>query len=100
MSFIYTALLFAVVEPITGHILEPLLYGKSTGLSPVAIVVSAVVWSFLWGPIGLVLAIPLTICLVVVGCGCLFLQFGDLLAVRWMKKRMIRYQIAERVCPR
>ncbi len=79
MSFIYTALLFAVVEPITGHILEPLLYGKSTGLSPVAIVVSAVVWSFLWGPIGLVLAIPLTICLVVVGRNIRKLEFLDIL---------------------
>lgn len=64
---VWTALLFAIVEPILGHVLEPLLFGHSTGLSPVAVVLSATVWTFLWGPIGLVLATPLTVCLVVLG---------------------------------
>jgi predicted PurR-regulated permease PerM len=46
---------------------EPLLYGSSTGLSPLAILVAAVFWTWLWGPAGLLLATPLTVCVVVVG---------------------------------
>ncbi|MGU3539493.1 AI-2E family transporter [Methylobacterium sp. A54F] len=62
-----TAALFLVVEPIAGHVIEPLLYGHSTGLSPIAVILAATLWTFLWGPIGLVLATPLTVCLVVLG---------------------------------
>ena len=62
-----TAALFVVVEPIAGHVIEPLLYGHSTGLSPIAVILAATVWTFLWGPIGLVLSTPLTVCLVVLG---------------------------------
>ncbi len=43
-----TALLFLIVEPLVGHILEPLLYGRSTGLSPVAVVAAATFWTWLW----------------------------------------------------
>lgn len=64
---IATAALFLVVEPICGHVVEPLLYGHSTGLSPIAVILAATIWTFLWGPIGLVLATPLTVCLVVLG---------------------------------
>lgn len=64
---IATAALFAVVEPIVGHVIEPLVYGRTAGLSPVAVVVAATFWTALWGPIGLVLATPLTVCLVVLG---------------------------------
>lgn len=64
---IATVVLFAVVEPIAGHVVEPLLYGHSTGLSPVAVILAATVWTFLWGPVGLVLATPITVCLVVLG---------------------------------
>jgi predicted PurR-regulated permease PerM len=64
---LWTAALFLVVEPVVGHVIEPLLYGHSTGLSPVAIITSATFWTALWGPVGLVLATPLTICLVVLG---------------------------------
>ena len=64
---IWTITLFVVVEPIVAYVLEPLLVGHTTGLSPVAILISAIIWAFLWGPLGLVLAIPLTICLVVIG---------------------------------
>ncbi len=66
-SFLETLALFAVAEPVVGQVVEPILYGQSSGLSPVAIVISAAVWGFLWGPVGLVLATPLTICLVVLG---------------------------------
>ncbi len=64
---ILTGLLFLVVEPIVGHGVEPVLLGQSTGLSPVAVVLAAAFWTLLWGPIGLVLATPLTVCLVVLG---------------------------------
>jgi hypothetical protein len=52
---------------VIGQVIEPLAYGRSTGLSPVAIVVSATFWTAMWGPVGLVLATPLTVCLVVLG---------------------------------
>ncbi|GGH06677.1 ABC transporter permease [Alsobacter metallidurans] len=64
---VWTAALFLIVEPIVGHVIEPLVYGQSTGLSPVAVVTAATFWTWLWGPIGLVLATPLTVCLVVLG---------------------------------
>ncbi|HMT13329.1 MAG TPA: AI-2E family transporter [Aestuariivirga sp.] len=78
-SFIATIGLFAVIEPLVGHVLEPLLYGHSSGMSPVAIIVAALIWAFLWGPIGLVLATPLTICLVVLGRHVPRLKFLDVL---------------------
>ncbi|GLK55973.1 putative PurR-regulated permease PerM [Methylopila capsulata] len=76
---IWTAVLFAVVEPIVGHVVEPLAYGRSTGLSPVAVVVAATFWTALWGPIGLVLATPLTVCLVVLGRHVQALRFLDVM---------------------
>ena len=62
-----TAALFLIVEPLIGHVIEPMVYGHSSGLSPVAVVASATFWTWLWGPIGLILATPLTMCLVVLG---------------------------------
>jgi predicted PurR-regulated permease PerM len=59
--------LFLIIETIAGQVIEPLVYGQSTGLSPVAVVASATFWTWLWGPIGLILATPLTMCLVVSG---------------------------------
>jgi predicted PurR-regulated permease PerM len=59
--------LFVVTELITGNFLEPMLYGVHTGLSAVAILVAAVFWTVLWGPIGLILSTPLTVCLSVLG---------------------------------
>ena len=67
------------VEPIVGHVIEPMLYGHSTGLSPIAVVLSATFWTSLWGPIGLVLATPLTVCLVVLGRHVERLQFLDVM---------------------
>jgi predicted PurR-regulated permease PerM len=74
-----TGALFAVLELLAGQVIEPLVYGHSTGLSPVAIIVSASFWTWLWGPVGLVLATPLTICLVVVGRHVDRLQFLDIM---------------------
>ena len=66
-------------EPLMGHVVEPLVYGQSTGLSPFAVVVSAIFWTWLWGPIGLLLATPLTLCLVVLGRHVERLEFFDVL---------------------
>jgi predicted PurR-regulated permease PerM len=59
--------LFLVVELIAGQLVEPQLYGHSTGLSPLSVVVAAIFWSWIWGPVGLVVSTPLTLCLVVAG---------------------------------
>jgi predicted PurR-regulated permease PerM len=59
--------LFGVTEAIVSNILEPMLYGVHTGLSAVALLVSAVFWTVVWGPVGLVLSTPLTVCLSVLG---------------------------------
>lgn len=75
----WTAILFLVVEPVVGQVIEPMVYGRSTGLSPVAVVVSATFWTALWGPIGLVLATPLTVCLVVLGRHVERLSFLDVM---------------------
>ena len=64
---ISTAALFLIAEPVAGQVLEPMLYGKNTGLSPVAVVVSALFWTLMWGAVGLLLATPLTVCFVVLG---------------------------------
>ncbi len=66
-AFFITAGLFIFGEAMMGQVLEPLVQGKSTGLSPLAILVAAAFWTFLWGPAGLLLAIPMTLCLVVLG---------------------------------
>jgi predicted PurR-regulated permease PerM len=62
-----TAALFLIAEPLVGQAIEPLVCGQSAGLSPVAVIISATFWTWLWGPIGLILATPLTMCLVVWG---------------------------------
>jgi predicted PurR-regulated permease PerM len=57
--------LFIVLELLSNNVMEPLLYGHSVGLSELAVIVAAIFWTWLWGPIGLVIATPLTACLVV-----------------------------------
>ena len=74
---IAAAALFLVTEPIMGQVVEPMLYGRSTGLSPVSVVISAIFWAWIWGPIGLILATPLTLCLVVLGRHVDRLEFLD-----------------------
>src|SRR5579864_8287824 len=76
---LWTIALFLTVEPIVGHVIEPMVYGHSTGLSPVAVVVAATFWTALWGPIGLVLATPLTVCLVVLGRHVERMEFLDVM---------------------
>ena len=62
-----TIALFIVLEAIVSNFIEPWLYGANTGVSPIALIISAVFWTWLWGPIGLVLSTPLTVCLAVIG---------------------------------
>jgi len=62
----WVAAIFIVTELISNNVVEPWLYGSHTGLSPMAIIVSAIFWSWLWGPLGLI-STPLTVCLVVLG---------------------------------
>jgi predicted PurR-regulated permease PerM len=76
---ILTAALFLVLELLAGQVIEPLIFGHSSGLSPVAIILSASFWTWLWGPVGLVLATPLTVCLVVLGRHVDRLQFLDVM---------------------
>ena len=76
---IWTAALFLVAEPLMGQVVEPMVYGHSTGLSPVSVIVSAIFWGWLWGPIGLILSMPLTLCLVVLGRHAERLEFIDVL---------------------
>ena len=79
---LWTAGLFVAIEAIVGQVVEPFLYGHNTGLSPLAVVVAATFWTVLWGPVGLVLATPMTVCLVVLGrhvepLGFLAVMLGD-----------------------
>lgn len=78
-SLLWTVALFAATDLITGQVIEPLLYGHSTGLSPVAVIVAAIFWSWLWGPVGLVLSTPLTLCLVILGRHVEKLEFLEVL---------------------
>jgi len=59
--------LFVIIDLTTANIVEPRVYGSSTGVSPIAILLSAMFWATLWGPVGLILATPMTVCLVVIG---------------------------------
>jgi predicted PurR-regulated permease PerM len=74
-----TILLFAVAELVVANVVEPLVYSRSTGLSAVAVIAAAVFWTWLWGVIGLLLATPVTVCLVVLGRYVRNLQFLDVL---------------------
>ena len=76
---IETAALYAVVELIMGQLIEPLVYGHSTGLSPLAVVIAAIFWTWVWGPIGLIISTPLTLCLVVLGRHVQHLEFLDVM---------------------
>jgi predicted PurR-regulated permease PerM len=78
--------LFLAVEIIVAQSIEPKLYGHTTGMSPLSVVVSAIFWSWIWGPVGLVLSTPLTLCLVVAGryiraLKVLEIMFGELPAL-------------------
>ncbi|MFL5242791.1 MAG: AI-2E family transporter [Gemmataceae bacterium] len=69
--------LFLVLEIVVANVVEPLLFGHSTGVSPFALLVAAAFWLFMWGPVGLILSTPLTVCLVVLGKYVPQLEFFD-----------------------
>ncbi len=64
---LWTLALFVVIELISNNLIEPRLYGASTGMSALAVIVAAIFWTVLWGPVGLFLSTPLTVCLAVIG---------------------------------
>ena len=71
--------LFLALELITANVFEPWLYGSSTGMSPIAVLVAAVFWTWLWGPVGLIIATPVTACVVTLGKYIPQLQFLDIM---------------------
>ena len=76
---LWTIGLIALLELLSNNVVEPWLYGTSTGLSAISLMVAATFWATLWGPIGLVLSTPLTVCLLVIGRHLPHLQFLDVL---------------------
>jgi predicted PurR-regulated permease PerM len=74
-----TLLLFVVTDLIVSNLVEPMLYGAHTGISSLAILMAAIFWTAIWGPIGLVLSTPLTVCLLVIGRHVPQLSFLDTL---------------------
>jgi predicted PurR-regulated permease PerM len=74
-----TLALFVIAETLLGQAVEPWLYSHNTGVSPSAVVISATFWTWLWGPVGLVLSTPLTVCLAVLGRHVERLTFLDLI---------------------
>lgn len=77
--FLWTATLIVLLELVSNNIVEPWLYGASTGLSAMSLIVAATFWALLWGPVGLLLSTPLTVCLLVIGRYLPGLQFLDVL---------------------
>lgn len=76
---VWVVLLFVGIEAVVANLLEPWVYGASTGLSPVALIAAATFWTWLWGPIGLLLSTPMTVCLVVLGRHVPQLEFLDVM---------------------
>jgi hypothetical protein len=74
-----TLAVYAGVELGVAYVVEPLLYGHSTGMSPMTVVLAAIFWSWIWGPVGLLMSTPLTLCLVVAGRNVKGLAFLDIL---------------------
>jgi predicted PurR-regulated permease PerM len=90
-------------DVIIGQVVEPLLFGESTGVNPLALILSAIFWGSLWGPIGLLLSTPLTICLLVMGKHVQHLGFLEILLghepalapYQQIYRRLIRKAVAE-----
>lgn len=78
-AFLWTLALIVALELVSNNVIEPWLYGNTTGLSAISIIFAASFWTALWGPVGLVLSTPLTVCLFVLGRHLPQLAFFDLL---------------------
>jgi predicted PurR-regulated permease PerM len=79
MLLVWVILLFVGIELVVTNLLEPWVYAASTGLSSVALIAAATFWTWLWGPIGLLLSTPVTVCLVVLGRHVPQLEFLDVI---------------------
>jgi hypothetical protein len=98
-QFLAVAALFIVLETISNNFVEPWLYGSSLGISEIGIILTAVVWTVLWGAPGLVLSTPLTVCLVILGEHVPSLRFFSiLLSDKPIQSR--HYQFYERLLAR
>jgi len=94
-KMVWVMALYGGVEPIVGQMIEPIVYGRSMGLSAVAVVVAVVFWTWLWGPVGLLLSTPLTMCFVVFsrhieGLKFLDVMLGDRPALRFEESLYLR----------
>jgi predicted PurR-regulated permease PerM len=94
-KMIWVIALYGGIEPIIGNLIEPVVYGRSMGLSAVAVVVAAVFWTWLWGPVGLLLSTPLTMCFVVFsrhieGLNFLDVMLGDQPPLRFEESLYLR----------
>jgi predicted PurR-regulated permease PerM len=78
-TFFITLALYIASEVTMGQVVEPLVFGHGTGVSPLAVIVSTVFWTWLWGPLGLLLAMPVTVCLAVLGRHVEGLRFFEVL---------------------
>jgi predicted PurR-regulated permease PerM len=78
-TFVEVLVLFVVGEMTMGQVIEPLVFGHGTGVTPIAVIASTVFWTWLWGPLGLLLAMPMTVCLAVLGRHVEGLEFLDIL---------------------
>lgn len=78
-TFVMVLVLFVVGEMIMGQVIEPQVFGHGTGVTPIAVIASTVIWTWLWGPLGLLLAMPMTVCLAVLGRHVEGLEFLDVL---------------------
>lgn len=76
---LWTVALIVILEAVSGNIIEPMLYGTSTGLSAISLIAAATFWTALWGPVGLILSTPLTVCLLVLGRNLPQLHFLEVL---------------------
>jgi predicted PurR-regulated permease PerM len=76
---IMTVVLYLIVETIAGQVVEPMFFGHTTGLSPLSVVIGAIFWTWMWGPVGLIVSTPLTVCLLVVGRHVKAFAFLDIL---------------------
>ena len=78
-TFVEVLVLFVVGEMTMGQVVEPMVFGRGTGVTPIAVIASTVFWTWLWGPLGLLLAMPMTVCLAVLGRHVEGLEFLDVL---------------------
>ena len=78
-TFILVLLLFVVGELVMGQVVEPQVFGRGTGVTPIAVIGSTIFWTWLWGPLGLLIAMPMTVCLAVLGRHVEGLEFFEVL---------------------